>query len=210
MTMVWPCSLSVEAYVDAGREVEVPRPDCPSCAGPMWWWSGYVRHVRVDGRCRQVFVPRVRCQFCRVSHALLPAFLLVGRLDVVESIGAVIEQVGAGGSGVRPPAERRGVPHTTARGWWRRFRARAARVAVAFAALAVELGGEAVTPRREPEAWALSAIAAAWRAAQGLAGWAAVGRWRFVASVSGGGLVAANTDSPWLIVGNRRFMPPVP
>jgi hypothetical protein len=28
--------------------------------------------------------------------------------------------------------------------------------------------------------------------------------------VSGGRLIAVNTDSPWLIVGKRRFMPPVP
>ena len=35
-------------------------------------------------------------QVCEVTHALLPAFVLVGRLDVVESIGAVIERVAAG------------------------------------------------------------------------------------------------------------------
>ena len=210
VTIVWPCSLSVDAYVEAGRAVEFPRPDCPSCAAPMCWWSGYRRHVRLGGVCHRVFVPRVRCRSCGVSHALLPAFLLVGRLDVVESIGAVIEEVGARRSGVRPTAGRLGVPHTTARGWWRRFRERAARVAVGFAALAVDLGGEVVTPLREPAAWALEAITAAWRAAEALPGWAVVGRWRFVASVSGGMVVTTNTDSPWLVVGNRRFMPPVP
>ena len=35
------------------------------------------------------------------------------------------------------------MPYTTARGWVRRFRARAAELGVAFA---VELGGQAVTP----------------------------------------------------------------
>jgi len=38
----------------------------------------------------------------------------------------------------------------------------------------------------------------------------AVGRWRFASAVSGGRLIAANTTSPYLIAGSRRFMPPVP
>src|SRR5258707_14012767 len=46
MAIVWPCPLTVDAYADAGREVEVPRPDCPSCAGPVVFWSGYRRYVR--------------------------------------------------------------------------------------------------------------------------------------------------------------------
>ena len=46
MAIVWPCPLRVEAYVAAGREVEVPPPVCPSCAGPLVFWSGYWRHVR--------------------------------------------------------------------------------------------------------------------------------------------------------------------
>jgi hypothetical protein len=145
-----------------------------------------------------------------VSHALLPAFALVGRLDVVESVGEVIEEVASGRSGVRPPAERLGVPYTTARGWWRRFWQRAERLAVAFAALAVELGGEVVTPGGDLKAWVLSAMAAAWAAAVGLPGWAALGAWRFVSVVSGGRLVAANTDPLSIVVGKRRFMPPVP
>jgi hypothetical protein len=173
-------------------------------------WSGYLRHVRVEGACYRIFVARARCGPCRRTHALLPAFVLVGRLDVVESIGEVIAEVAAGRSGVRPPAERMGVPHTTARGWWRRFAARAARLATAFSALAVELGGEAVIPPAPPEVWALRAISEAWQAAVSLAGWAVVGAWRFVSSVTGGRMIATNTDSPWLVVGSRRFMPPVP
>jgi len=145
-----------------------------------------------------------------VSHALLPAFLLVGRLDVVETVGEVIAEVGSQRSGVRPPAERLGVPHTTARGWWRRFKERAAWLAVAFAALAVELGGGAVTPAPDTRVWALTTITAAWRVAVALPGWAALGCWRFVSAVVGGRLMATNTDSPWLMIGKRRFMPPVP
>ena len=58
----------------------------------------------------------------------------------------VVTEVARGGCGVHPAAERAGVPHTTARGWVRRFRARAAEPGAGFAALAVELGGQAVTP----------------------------------------------------------------
>ena len=110
MAIVWPCSLPVDAYVAAGREVEVPRPACPSCGGPLVFWSGYWRHVRAPstGRCPKIFVPRVRCGPCRVSHALLPAFVLAWRLDLAEAVGAVIGQVAGGACGVRPAAARAG------------------------------------------------------------------------------------------------------
>jgi Domain of unknown function (DUF6431) len=208
--MVWPCPLPVDAYVAAGRDVEFPRLDCPACAGPMTFWSGYQRHVRAAGRCRKIFVPRLRCGCCRVSHALLPAFTLAWRLDVAETIGAVLAEVAGGVCGVRPAAERAGVPYTTARGWVRRFRARAPELGVAFAALAVELGGEAVTPPAGAARFALTAIGAAFGAAAGLPGWGRLGGWRFASAVTGGRLLAANTVSPWYVVGSRRFMPPVP
>jgi len=60
-----------------------------------------------------MFVPRERCGCCRVSHALLPAFVLAWRLDTAETVGAVIEQVAGGSCGARPAAERAGVPDTT-------------------------------------------------------------------------------------------------
>jgi hypothetical protein len=208
--MVWPCPLPVDAYVAAGREVKFPRPACPSCAGPLALWSGYWRHVREAGRCRKIFVPRLRCGACRVSHALLPAFVLAWRLDVAETVGAVIGRVAGGACGVRPAAARAGVPYTTARGWVRRFRARARGLGAGFAALAVELGGEAVRPAAEAGRFALAAIGAAFGAAAGLPGWLQLGVWRFACSVSGGRLIAANTTSPYLMVGKRRFMPPVP
>jgi hypothetical protein len=210
VSMVWPCSLSVDEYAQAGRAVEFPRLDCASCSRRLGFWSGYWRDVRAGGRCWRIWVRRARCASCEVSHALLPAFVLVGRLDVVESVGAVIERVAAGPVGVRPAAEGVAVPYTTARGWWRRFASCAERLAVAFAALAVELGGQMLAPAVEVECWALDAIRASWEAALSLPGWAAMSLWRFVSAVSGGRLVAANTDSPWLIVGKRRFMPPVP
>ena len=176
----------------------------------MSWWSGYLRHVRSGVACYRIFVPRVRCASCEKTHAVLPAFVLVGRLDVAESIGQVIAEVAVGRSGVRPAAARLGVPHTTARSWWRRFAAGAARWAVAFSALAVELGAEALRPLSSPSRWWVAAVGVAWRAATDLPGWAQVGLWRFISTVTGGKLIATNTDSPWLIVGSRRFMPPTP
>ncbi len=210
MAIVWPCPLSVDAYATAGREVEFPRPGCPSCAGPLVFWSGYRRHVRACGRCRKIFVPRLRCGRCRVTHALLPAFVLAWRLDAAEAVGTVITAVAGGACGVRPAAARLGVPYTTARGWCRRFAARAPELGVTFAALAVELGGGAARPPAEPGRFALAAIGTAFGAACALPGWAGLGPWPFASAVSGGRLIAANTISPWLIVGRRRFMPPVP
>jgi hypothetical protein len=210
VAMVWPCPLPVDAYAEAGREAGFPRPSCPSCAGPLLFWSGYWRHVRAAGRCRKVFVPRLRCGRCRVSHALLPAFVLAWRLDVAEAVGSVIGQVTAGACGVRPAAERAGVPYTTARGWVRRFAARAPQIGAGFAALAVELGGPALCPPERPGRFALAAVGAAFAAASGLPGWAGLGAWRFTCAVSGGRLIAANITSPFLVVGKRRFMPPVP
>lgn len=143
---------------------------------------------------------------------VLPAFVFVGRLDVVEAIGDVVEAVigGGGVGGVRPAAARADVPYTTARGWVRRFLTRARRLSVGFAALAVELGAEVVAPVADAGRYALAAIGAAFEAACDLAGWGRMGRWRFVSAVGGGRLIAANTNTPYLVVGRRRFMPPVP
>ena len=210
MAIVWPCPLPVDAYVAAGRKVEFPRPDCPSCAGRMVFWSGYRRHVRACGRCRKIFVPRLRCGGCRVTHALLPAFVLAWRLDAAEAVGTVLAAVAGGSCGVRPAAARLEVPYTTARGWRRRFTARGPELGVAFAALAVELGGEPIRPAADAGRFALAAITAAFAAARCLPGWAGLDLWRFASAVTGGRLIAANTISPFLVVGKRRFMPPVP
>jgi hypothetical protein len=176
----------------------------------MIGWFGYTRHVREAGRCLSIWVPRARCEACSVTHALLPAFCSKNRLDVVESLGTAIDAVAEGTSGIRPVAERLDVPYSTARGWVRRFRARASTLAVAFAAVGVELGGPALTPMADPLAWARRAISVSWWAASALGGWVAVGEWRFASSVCGGTLVATNTNSPWFVIGKRRFMPPVP
>ncbi len=208
--IVWPCSLSVDTYVAAGRDVVVPRPNCPSCLSVMAPWSGYRRRIRHGGRCSSMWVPRFRCPGCEATHAVLPAFVLTGRLDVTETVGAVVDAVASGTSGVRPAAKLVDVPHSTARGWMRRFAGRARELSVAFAALATELGGEAAAPLVDATRDAHRAIRAAFRAAASLPGWLGCGRWRFVSAVTGGSLIATNTNSLYLFVGRRRFMPPVP
>jgi hypothetical protein len=188
VSMVWPCPVTAGAYASLGRAVVVPRPECLSCSLPVVFWSGYWRHVRWRRQERKIFIPRVRCRGCGVTHALLPAFVLARRLDAAEPAGAVIGEVAGGACGVRLAAAAAGVPHTTARGWVRRFAARAGELAVSFSALAVELGGEVVRPQPDPLRSAVAAIGAAFTAAAGLPGWAALGRWRFACAVTGGSL----------------------
>lgn len=208
--MVWPCPVSVDAYAQAGRGVEVPRPDCVGCGSAMAWWAGYWRHVREAGRCLKIFVPRARCGGCAVTHALLPAFVLAHRVDSAATVGAVVEHVVDGAGGVRPAAARAGVPYTTARDWVRRLGTRATQVAVGFAALTIELGGDPPESGEDARAGALAALRAAFRAATALPGWAGLGLWRFLSCVSGGRLLSTNTGSLWLVVGKRRFLPPGP
>jgi transposase-like protein len=210
MAIVWSCTLSVETYAAAGRNVEVPRAECPSCLGPMRFWSGYSRYVRHESHSYKIWVARGQCAPCGGTHALLPAFVSCNRLDSIDTIGAAVESVVAGGHGVRPAARHLGVPHTTVRGWLRSFGRQAAALAQSFAAVTVELGGEALTPLADPRRRALGAMSAAWKAACALPGWLAVHPWRFCSSVCGGSLLATNTKSPYLFIGKRRFMPPVP
>jgi hypothetical protein len=211
LTIVWPCHLSVESYAALGRDVEVGRPECPSCQSLMSRWSGYWRTVRHDDTDHRIFVPRALCRRSGKTHALLPAFVVARRLYDAGTIGAVIEEVADGKSGVRPAAAKRGILHETARGWVRRFGSRAPGIAASFSALSVELGGEPVTPIVDDSvAYAVASIRAAFTAAESLPGWIVLGLWRFVSCVVGGRLLAANTNFPYLIVGRRRFMPPVP
>jgi len=176
----------------------------------MSFWSGYERSVRHGGRCRKLWVRRARCGRCRSSHALIPSFCLVGRLDVVEDIGGLIAEVVNADSGVRPPAERIDVPHTTARDWMRRFARRASVLAAGFAAVVVEVSGLAPALAAELPRLALEAIEAAFNAVRSRAGPALVAMWAFASLVTGGALLATTTNPPWFILGRRRFIAPVP
>ena len=145
MAIVWPCPLAVDAYAAAGRDLGFPRPDCPSCAGPLVFWSGYRRYVREAGRYWKIFVPRLQCG---MSGALLPAFTLAWRLDGPRPSARWSGEVVAGGGAGPPGGGAGGVPYAAACGWVGRFRARAAELGVAFAAVPVELGGKRSRPGR--------------------------------------------------------------
>ncbi len=174
----------------------------------MIFWSGYLRTVR-DGDDRRLWVRRSRCVACRASHVLLPAFCLLGRLYGAEVIGAAVATIIAGAL-TRTVAEDGGFPYTTVRDWRRRHRDRAPVLAAGFAALAVELGGVAPALAALPERAALEALDAAWAVARARFGVAVPGLWQFWALVSGGAVLATTTDTPWLSVGGRRLIPPVP
>lgn len=209
VAIVWPCRWSVEAYAAAGRGVQVPRAACPGCGRAMGWWSGYARYLRA-GRVHRIWVRRARCRPCRVTHALLPSFSLLRRLDVVEVIGSALERVLAG-AGVRPVASTLDVPHTTVRDWRRRFRARAPVLVAGLAALAIELGAPATTKRvAGAEAVALGTLGVVWGRVRHRLGPAAPGRWQLAALVSGGAWLASTTRPPWAGLAGRRWMPPVP
>jgi hypothetical protein len=92
------------------------------------------------GRCRKIFAPRLRCGRCRISHALLPAFVLAWRLDVAETVGAVIGQVAAGCAVCARPR----------RGRVSRIRPRAGGCAGSAAGPLNSAGGS----RRWPSSWA--------------------------------------------------------
>lgn len=111
---------------------------------------------------------------------------------------------------MRPVAARIDVPHSTARGWVRRFARRAAMLAAGFSAVVVELSGLAPTLSVEGAGWALGAIASAFAAMHSRAGPALPGLWPFAGLVTGGRLLAANSDPLSIVIGRRRFMPPVP
>lgn len=206
LAIVWRCPLSVERYLERGRQIEVPRLGCPDCEVPLRFRSGYWRHVRCGGTGRRAWIRRAQCVGCRRSHALLPSFLLEGRLDVVDRIGAVVEAV-VDGTVTGAAAKAADVPYTTARDWLRRLRARAAMLAAGLVAVAVEVGAEA--------GLAALAVGAARRVLGALRLVAqAVGSspspWALASLITGGKLLGTTTDPPWTLPGGRRVMPPVP
>lgn len=209
VAMVWRCQLSVEEYVAAGKEIEVPRPSCPGCEMVMQFRSGYWRDVRAGGGTGQpVWIRRAQCRSCRRSHALLPSFLFGGRLDAVEVIGSVVEAVTDGVGVVGREAKALGLPYTTARDWLRRFSARAPMLAAGFVALAVEVGAEAGIAGLAVEA--RGRAVGAMRLVGEALGSSSGSLWALASFVTGGRLLAATTDPPWTVLGSRRFMPPVP
>jgi hypothetical protein len=85
-----------------------------------------------------------------MSHVLVPAFCLLGRLDAVEVIGEALTAGVEGGSDEVVGAAV-GVPSATVRGWRRRHRGRAETLVAGVAAVIVALVGVAPRLSGEPE-----------------------------------------------------------
>jgi transposase-like protein len=207
VTIVWACRQGVDAYAAAGRGVQVPRPRCPGCRRSMIFWSGYWRFTRTEAR--RCWVKRARCTGCGVSHALLPSFALVRRLDEVRVVGQALAGV-VSGRGMRPLARELEVPYETLRGWRRRYRTRSPTLAAGFAALTVALGGTGPELSGEPERAGLEALGAAWWQARRRFGEAVPAVFEFASLVSGGELLGTTTSPPWAGLGRTALMPPVP
>lgn len=210
MAIVWPCRLGVEEYAAAEHGVAVPRLLCPECRSALIFWSGYARFVRRAGRSWRIWVRRGKCQRCGVTHALLPVFLLLRRLDPVAVIGNAVARM-VGGGGARPAAEQAGVPHTTARDWRRRHRARAPSWLSRAEALIAELGGELPWWADDVERAALEAMVTAWRrAGMRTAGGEVLGLWQFVSAISGGSWLGTTTTPPWAGATGRSLIATTP
>lgn len=201
MSIVWPWPLDVDAYAERGREVEPPRPACPLCSGPTQRWHGYLRHIR-DDRDRLIWIARVRCTACGVTQALLPSFVLPRRWDTVTHIGRAAE-LAVSGLGHRPIAITLGRPETTVRSWLRRLRSIAVALAAALLARAVTLGWSGFELPVVPMARlcaAVHALAGRWPMSRPADPWSIAGL------ITGGGLLATNTDAPLAAAGTSGQM----
>jgi hypothetical protein len=181
----------VEARLAAGEYV------CVACGeGPLRPW-GFARRrtLRAPDRSRLVCPRRSRCGSCLVTHVLLPVVGLWRRRDLAEVIGAALHARFVEGQSRSRVAAGAGVHPDTARGWLRRFAARAPEVRELFSTWAhrLDAGLGAIEARGSPEADALEAIGVAAAAAARRLGPSPV--WAFVAGASGG-LLLANTSCP--------------
>ena len=83
MAIVCARTDTVEEYRSAGRNVEVDRPNCPTCGELMAFFSGYEREVRSafapedeEDRRQRIWIRRAYCKHCQSAPGLLPSFCL--------------------------------------------------------------------------------------------------------------------------------------
>jgi hypothetical protein len=127
----------------------------------------------------------------------LPDFLLERRLDETEVIGQALALSIGAGLGMRPVADRLGVPMTTARGWRRRFRINAPVLTTALVGLAVRLDPAPVLlDAVDHETVALEALGATWQRARARFADQVGELWRFWSLISGGQALAPNRSPP--------------
>jgi hypothetical protein len=154
----------------------------------------------------RIWVKRARCKSCGgSSHALLPSFCLLRRLDAVDVIGPAVTAV-ATGAGTRSVAKGIGklFAHTTVRGWWRRHRERVRAalledLAATASALRVSVPQRAVVTDADGIR-ALETLGVSVSAGLGIAVWPAV------SLLSAGAWLSTTTDTPFLADPGRRLM----
>lgn len=194
--------ITVEAdAVDVERRLVAGELECPVCGGTLtpWGWAR-LRGLRGAGMGRLEVRPRrSRCSACGMTHVLLPVSGLSRRADVVEVIGAAL-QMKAAGAGHRAIADRLGRPHSTVRGWLRRFAARAALIAGLFTSHLVALADDParVLPAPAPSAFAdaVAALIAAGMAVRTRFPMVTAPIWQVASAVSRGSLLAPGWPPP--------------
>jgi hypothetical protein len=169
---------------------------CPECGGRLARW-GWARRRWLRGETGPVVVRprRGRCVSCLVTQVLLPDVALVRRVDAVAVIGRALLAATAG-VGHRKVAAQVDRPASTVRGWLRRFRRAALRVAAHFTVWAHRLDPNlaVVAPAGSAMADALEAVGVAGRAASLRLG--PRPGWSWVSALTAGRLLS-NTNSPW-------------
>jgi Domain of unknown function (DUF6431) len=183
----------VEADLAAGRLL------CPRCGvGVLGGWGcERLREVRTHGGVRRLRARRGRCRelACGATHVLLPDVCLARRRYVVEVIGEALLSVGR--EGYRRVGERLGVPGETVRDWRRRFASRAELIAGHFLRWRRALDASLDPPAGQDSLVgdALEAIGVCTRVASLVL--ARRAPWSWVSALTGGGLLAINTEPPW-------------
>lgn len=162
----------------------------------------YPRRVREAGVTYRVLVRRARCSACGLGDAVVPDFVLRGRLDSTQAVGAAVVAY----AGVELPAHAEalyaGVPARTVRSWRQRFAGRAEQLWGRLGAVSVGWGGRdglADAPSSTPVGAAVGAIGAVWRAARRRPDADVPPPWRLANVIVGGRLMSTRVDLPWPI-----------
>jgi hypothetical protein len=174
---------------------------CRSCGGVLGPW-GYARARSVRGREGSVWLrpPRVRCRDCKVTHVVLPAWVLARCSATAEVVGQVL-LAAACGQGHRGIAPRIGLPADTVRGWLRRGRANAEKLRAvgSRAAVRYDVNFISIVPRHEALADAVEALGRAAMAVRIRLGVDAVppwvGPWELIAALCRGDLLGPRARS---------------
>ena len=206
VAMVWPCPLAVDAY--AAPAVTSGSPARPARRVPGRWCSGRILSGLYPGRAaaEDLYVPG--CGARRAGRTIAAASIAGLAAGYSSHQLGARREVASGDRG--PPGSgkgavsyltspRLGAPLRQAPGTRGGVRG-AGGGAGRSTGRAAGRGGPVRADRDRRRVH---------RAAEP-AGWHRLGAWRFTSAVTGGRLIAANTVSPWYVVGRRRFMPPIP